>query len=108
MAGDADDVWIIFKGEIPLDDFLESNKPSTIDTNVTVSVRSRSSRLRPTAAQISALRQEWSEEWDEKLKSLRRVKSWIIPFHVRNLAKKYAHLTGKWLIYRPRLEERCY
>ena len=110
MADDEDDVWIIFEGDIPLDEFLERNKPSTVNTGVYVAVRSGNPGQSPTTTedQITALRQEWSEEWDEKLKSLRRVKSWIIPFHVRNLAKKYAYVTGKWLIYRPRLEEHCY
>ena len=88
-----DEVWIIFEGDVPLDEFLETNKPSKLNNGVTtVAVYAKDPKQLEEEKEEALL-----QEWDET-KRLRSVK----PFHVKKLAKKYGKVSGKWLIYRQR------
>ena len=94
--------WIIFEGDVPLVDFLERNQPSKIKF-INMGVFAGDPKQRPTMFEYphSIAEPQKSmliQEWDGKSKRLKSVK-W---FHVRQLAKKYAYMSGKWVIYCPR------
>ena len=88
------DKWIIYVGDVPLDDFLQKNQPSKIELNTYIAVRDP--KQRGTVSSILPdTRTVLLEEWEERLKNPRR----ITPFYLQKLAKKYTYMSGKWVIY---------
>ena len=94
MAGKMEE-WIVYKGDIPIDSFLEKNQPSKIEltgVKTYVAVRARDPKRRLTVFKNSTT---LLDEWERRTRNPRR----ITPYYVHNLAKKYAYLSGKWLVY---------
>lgn len=86
-----DGEWIIFNGDMPIDTFLERNRPSQIDCSQYswISVRhSDFSKLKyPDEA---SLLKEWKGNMENSGK--------ITSDYILQLAEAYDYKTGKWLI----------
>ena len=94
MAGKLEE-RIVYKGDIPIDSFLEKNQPSKIEltgVKTYVAVRARDPKRRLTVFKNSTT---LLEEWERRTRNPKR----ITPHCVHNLAKKYGYLSGKWLVY---------
>lgn len=93
---------ILFKGDIPFDEFLATNKPSSIDQSshkwVQVRNPNRQSEENP---KTKALVKKWTKQL-EKMKTKPASAGQINSEFVEHLAKKYNYKTGKWLVYLPR------
>lgn len=87
-----DGEWIIFDGDMPIDTFLERNRPSQIDCSQYswISVRhSDFSKLRsPDEASLL-------KEWKGNMENFGKITS----DYILQLAEAYDYKTGKWLIY---------
>ena len=95
--------WIIFDGSIPLDDFLEKNRPSSMKF-VNMAVFAGDPKRRPTVFEFplsipEPQKQMLLEKW-EKLRTKKRGK--ITSDDVKHLAKKSSYKSGKWLFNCPR------
>ena len=91
MEGD----WIVFEGDISLNDFLERNRPSLIENSRHPWIRVDNPQRPPRKIPD---RNSLLEEWEKR----KRNPSMITADIVRDLAEKYAYTTGKWLIYASR------
>ncbi|KAL9952469.1 hypothetical protein ACROYT_G039731 [Oculina patagonica] len=91
---------ILFKGDIPLEEFLAQNKPSSIDIsrNKWVQVKNPNCQSERNP-QTKALCKEWQERLTKPASEGR-----INYDFVKDLAGKYNYKTGKWLVYLPRAE----
>ena len=94
--------WIIYEGDVLLDDFLEKNQPSKIEF-LNMGVFAGDPKQRPAMFEYPGAIPEPQkttllQEWEQRTKNPRR----ITPFYLQNLAKKYAYMSGKWIIYCPR------
>lgn len=103
MAGHEMESWIIFDGSIPLSDFLEKNRPSSMKF-VNMAVFAGDPQRRPTVFEFplsipEPQKQILLERW-EKLKTKKRGK--ITNDDVKHLAKKHSYKSGKWLFNCPR------
>ncbi|XP_078352186.1 UPF0696 protein C11orf68 homolog [Oculina patagonica] len=85
--------WIVFKGDVSLDDFLRRNRSSLIkkSRHPWISVRNPQRPTRKIPDRDSLLK-----EWEETSKRNPRR---ITADFVRDLAGKYGYTSGKWLIY---------
>ena len=103
MADHEMESWIIFDGSIPLDDFLEQNRPSSMKF-VNMAVFAGDPQRRPTVFEFplsipEPQKQMLLEKW-EKLRAKKHGK--ITNDNVKHLAKKYSYKSGKWLFNCPR------
>lgn len=94
--------WIIFDGDISLEDFLERNRPSAI-TFVNMGVFSGDPKQRPTVFEYpfsipEPQKQVLLEKWEKRIRERGR----ITKDYVRHLAGEYSYKSGKWLLYCPR------
>lgn len=102
MADPTMESWIIFDGDISLEDFLERNRPSAIEF-VNMAVFAGDPQQRPTVFEYplsipQPQKQMLLEKWEKRVKIRRR----ITKDYVRHLAEEYSYKSGKWLIYCPR------
>ncbi|KAL9988321.1 hypothetical protein ACROYT_G002754 [Oculina patagonica] len=93
--------WIVFDGDIPLDEFLEKNRPSAIKF-INMGVFAGDPKQRPSEFEYPLAipepqKQTLLEEWGKRIKNPRR----ITKEYVRHLAEEYSYKSGKWLIYCP-------
>lgn len=94
--------WIIFDGDISLEDFLERNRPSAI-TFVNMGVFAGDPKQRPIVFEYpfsipETQKRMLLEKWEKE----RRKHGRITEEYVRHLAEEYSYKSGKWLIYCPR------
>lgn len=84
--------WIVYKGDVPINEFLKTNRPSLIEKSrhpwIAVYYPQRPPRK---AVDEDAL----LSEWDKGIRTPWRVNADF----VRQLAEKYSYKSGKWLIY---------
>ena len=102
MADQTMENWIIYDGDISLEDFLERNRPSVI-TFVNMGVFAGDPKQRPTVFEYplsipEPQKQMLLEEWGKKTRKRGR----ITKDYVQHLAEEYSYKSGKWLIYCPR------
>ena len=87
--------WIIYDGDVTIDDFLDKNQPTKIPINMGVFVRDP--KQRPSAI-AEPQKTTLLQEWEQRIKK----PGGISHYYVQRLAKKYAYMSGKWVIYCPR------
>ena len=87
--------WIVYKGDVPINEFLKTNRPSLIEKSLHpwIAVYYPQKPLRKAVDEHALL-----SEWDEGIKTPWRVNADF----VRQLAEKYSLMSGKWLIYSAR------
>ena len=94
--------WIVYDGDVTIDDFLDKNKPTKINF-INMGVFAGDPKQRPREFQYPHAIAEPQkttllQEWEQRIK-----KQWrITRDYVQKLAKKYAYMSGKWIIYCPR------
>ena len=94
--------WIVYDGDVTIDDFLEKNQPTKIHF-INIGVLAGDPKQRPRECQYPLAIAESQkttllQEWEQIIK-----KPWrITRNYVQKLAKKYAYMSGKWIIYCPR------
>lgn len=90
---------IVFKGDMPLDEFLTKNKPSSIDSsrNNWVQVRNPNCQSEGNPQTKALCKVEWQKRLTKPASEGR-----INYDFVKHLAEKYNYKTGKWLVYLPR------
>ncbi|KAJ7357824.1 hypothetical protein OS493_022634 [Desmophyllum pertusum] len=89
-----DGEWIVFEGDVTIDDFVKRNRPSLIENSNHPWVKVANPQRLPchiTEEDEDSL----LEEWETVKRNPRR----ITADFVRDLAEKYAYKSGKWLIY---------
>ena len=95
MASEIEGEWIIFEGNVSLEQFLKRNRPSLIENSrhpwICVDNPLRPPEKIPDQDSLR-------EEWEKSIRNPSRVTTDF----VRYLAVKYAYTTGKWLIYSSR------
>ena len=87
--------WIVYQGDVPLNEFLKTNRPSLVEIS-----------LNPWIAVYYPQRQPENDvdedallgEWEKCIRTPWRVSADV----VRQLAEKYAYKSGKWLIHSSR------
>lgn len=102
MADHEMEGWIIFDGSIPLSDFLEKNRPTSMKF-VNMAVFAGDAQRRPTVFEFplsipEPRKQMLLEKW-EKLRTKKRGE--ITNDDVKHLAKKHSYKSGKWLFNCP-------
>ena len=107
MADHEMEGWIIFDGSIPLSDFLEKNRPTSMKF-VNMAVFAGDAQRRPTVFEFplsipEPRKQMLLEKW-EKLRTKKRGE--ITNDDVKHLAKKHSYKSGKWLFSCPRYDEK--
>ena len=94
--------WIVYDGDVTIDDFVDKNKPTKINF-INMGVFAGDPKQRPREFQYPHAIAEPQkttllQEWEQRIK-----KPWrITRNYVQKLAKKYAYMSGKWIIYCPR------
>ena len=88
-----DGEWIIYKGDMPIDDFLKRNRPTQIECSqyswISVWRHSDFSKMKsPDKASLL-------KEWESNMKTSGKITS----DYILQLAEEYDYKTGKWLIY---------
>ena len=94
--------WIVYDGDVTIDDFLDKNQPTKIDF-VNTGVVAGDPKQRPREFQYPHAIAEPQkttllQEWEQRIKK----PGGISHYYVQRLAKKYAYMSGKWVIYCPR------
>ena len=88
-----DGEWIIYKGDMPIDDFLERNRPTQIECSqyswISVWRHSDFSKMK------SLDRASLFKEWECNMENFGKITS----NYILQLAEEYDYKTGKWLIY---------
>lgn len=88
-----DGEWIIYKGDMPIDDFLKRNRPTQIECSqyswISVWRHSDFSKMK------SLDRASLFKEWECNMENFGKITS----DYIRQLAEEYDYKTGKWLIY---------
>ena len=89
-------MWIVYNGDVPIDEFLKTNRPSVIEKSLHpwIAVYNYCQGSPRNTLDEDAL----LSEWDEGIKTPWRVNADF----VRQLAEKYSYKSGKWLIYAAR------
>ena len=89
-------VWIVYDGDVPINEFLKTNRPSLIEKSLHpwIAVYNYPQGSPRNTLDEDAL----LSEWDEGIKVPWRVNADF----VRQLAEKYSYKSGKWLIYSAR------
>ena len=87
--------WIIYDGDVTIDEFLDKNQPTKIPINMGVFVGDP--KQRPSAI-AEPQKTTLLQEWEQRIKK----PGGISHYYVHRLAKKYAYMSGKWVIYCPR------
>ena len=87
--------WIIYDGDVTIDDFLDKNQPTKIPINM--GVFAGDPKRRPSAI-AEPQKTTLLQEWEQRIKK----PGGISHYYVHRLAKKYAYMSGKWVIYCPR------
>ena len=87
--------WIVYEGDVSLDEFLKTNRPSLIEISLHpwIAVYYPQDPPQTTLDEDALL-----EEWEKGIRTPWRINADF----VRQLAEKYAYKSGKWLIYSTR------
>jgi len=96
LEREEDGEWIVYEGDVPINEFLKTNRPSLIEKsfNPWIAVYDPQRQPQNTDVDEDALLIEWEK--------CRRTPWRVTVDSVRQLAEKYAYKTGKWLIYSTR------
>lgn len=88
-----DGEWIIYKGDMPIDDFLKRNPPTQIECSQYswISVWRHSDFSKMKSPDKASLLKEWKCNMETSGK--------ITSDYILQLAEEYDYKTGKWLIY---------
>jgi len=87
--------WIVYEGDVPINEFLKTNRPSLIEKSLNPWIAVYYPQRPPRkAVDKDALLRDWEK--------CLRIPWRINADSVRQLAEKYAHKSGKWLIYSAR------
>ncbi|KAJ7357822.1 hypothetical protein OS493_022632 [Desmophyllum pertusum] len=92
-----DGEWIVFEGDVTIDDFVKRNRPSLIENSHHPWVKVVNPQRLPCRIPKED-RHSLLEEWE----TVKRNPGRITADFVRDLAEKYAYKSGKWLIYSER------
>jgi len=87
--------WIVYKGDVPINEFLKTNRPSLIEISLYPWIAVCHPQRPP---QNAVDRDALLREWEKGIRTPWRVTADF----VRQLAEKYAYKSGKWLIYATR------
>ena len=87
-----DGEWIIYKGDMPIDDFLERNRPTQIECSQYSWISVRHSDF---SKMKSLDRASLFKEWECNMENFGKITS----DYILQLAEEYDYKTGKWLIY---------